>query len=102
MSDTTANLLSVMLMLATGTLILFTLLTMIVIILTLALRRRFRWVERQFNRVPIYEDFSLVKPRDSLSKEEVKDVKALLRARKEREARDQETLDTASEFNRDI
>lgn len=69
-----------------------------------------RMVKRHIKRIEAYfrqptfgtYDPNLVKPRETLTKDETSQIRDLLRHRKEKEARDLNTIDTATEFNREV
>lgn len=62
---------------------------------------RIKRIELWANSEPTYKDLELLKPRENLSKDETQQIRDFLRARKEREARDQDTIDIATEFHRE-
>lgn len=67
-------------------------------------KRRVKRIEAYVNH-PAFstQDLNLVKPRgENLTKDETNQIRDLLRRRKEQEARDLNTIDTATEFNREI
>lgn len=76
---------------------------LLLIVLWRTVKGRVKRIEAYVNQ-PAFSthDFNLVKSRENLTKDETHQIRDLLRHRKEEEARDQATLDTATEFNREI
>lgn len=67
-------------------------------------KRRTKRIEAWVNQ-PTFstQDLNLVKPRgENLTKEETNQIRDFLRHRKEQEARDLNTLDTATEFHNEV
>lgn len=79
------------------------LVALLLIVLWRMIKRSIKRVEAYVNE-PLFStrDLNLVKSRENLTKDETDQIRDLLRHRKERDARDQDTLDTATEFNREI
>lgn len=91
-------------MLATGIILLsfWILAGLLLIALWRTVKRRIKRLESYINQpVFITPDLNLVKARETLTKDETDQIRDLLRHRKEQESRDQETLDIATEFNRE-
>ena len=75
---------------------------LMLIVLYRAAKRRIKRIEAYVNE-PLFaqRDLNLVKARENLTKDETAQIRDFLRHRKEREARDSATLDTATEFHRE-
>lgn len=90
--------------LATGITILgfWILVGLLLVVLWRMVKHHIRRIEGYFKQ-PTFSayDPNLVKPRENLTKDETNQVRSLLRARKEHEARDLNTIDIATEFNRE-
>lgn len=100
MNDTA---LSVLLATAIAILGFWVLVGLLLIVLWRMVKRRIKRFEAYVNQ-PAFRtgDLNLAKPRETLTKAETDQIRDLLRHRKECEARDQATIDTATEFNREI
>lgn len=85
-----------------GLLAFWVLVGLMLFVLWRAAKRRIKRVEAYVNQ-PVFStrDLNLVKARENLTKEETAQIRDFLRARKEREARDQDTIDIATEFHRE-
>jgi len=68
----------------------------------LKIRRRVKRIESFVNATPTFEGLEILKPRENLTKDEVDDIRAHIRRVKEREARDADTIDKATEYRRDF
>ena len=99
MNDTA---LSILLVFAAALLGFWILVGMLLLFLVRKAKQRAKWLEAYVNHPAfLTQDLNLVKPRENLTKDETNQVRNLLRHRKEQEARDQNTIDTATEFNRE-
>jgi hypothetical protein len=101
MNDTA---LSIVLVIGIALLGFWMLVGLLLIVLWGAVKKRVKRVEAYINEPPVFStrDLNLVKARENLSKEETEQIRDLLRARKEREARDQDTIDKATEYRSEI
>lgn len=70
--------------------------------LAVKFRNRVKRIESFVNARPTYEGLEILKPREHLTHDEVDDIRAFIRRKKEQEARDADTIDKATEYRRDF
>lgn len=70
--------------------------------LAVKVRNRVKRIESFVNARPTYEGLEILKPREHLTHDEVDDIRAFIRRKKEQEARDADTIDKATEYRRDF
>ena len=70
--------------------------------LAVKVRNRIKRIESFVNTRPTYEGLDILKPRERLTDDEVDDIRAVIRRKKEQEARDADTIDKATEYRRDF
>jgi len=70
--------------------------------LAVKVRNRIKRIESFVNVRPTYEDLDILKPRERLTDDEVDEIRAAIRRKKEQEARDADTIDKATEYRRDF
>ena len=70
--------------------------------LAIKVRNRIRRIESFVNVRPTYEGLDILKPRERLTDDEVDEIRAAIRRKKEQEARDADTIDKATEYRRDF
>ena len=100
MNDTA---LSVVLAIGAALLGFWILVGLLLIVLWRMVKAHIKRIEAYVNQ-PVFSthDLNLVKSRENLTKDETNQVRDILRHRKEQEARDLNTIDTATEFNREV
>ena len=70
--------------------------------LDVKVRNRIKRIESFVNVRPTHEGLDILKPRERLTDDEVDDIRAVIRRKKEQEARDADTIDKATEYRRDF
>ena len=70
--------------------------------LAVKVRNRIKRIESFVNVRPTHEGLDILKPRERLTDDEVDDIRAVIRRKKEQEARDADTIDKATEYRRDF